>query len=148
MDLECLHEPEICRLEPGADVVAPPKDRAPAFAAEFVEDITVPDYTVIAVGTTIRKVWRLLNVGTDAWTNCTIVAVSSLEHRLGPVETTLDIPYCLGGCWCDVVIDFHVPAITPMGFIESKWHLYSGDGERFDSEYCRDLFMIVEVVPE
>jgi len=148
MAFECFHEPEFSRLELNDDVVAPPKDEAPAFAAEFVEDVTIPDYTVIAVGTTIRKVWRLLNVGTDPWMNCTIVAVSSFEHMLGPVATTLDIPYCLGGCWCDVAIDFHVPAITPIGYVESKWHLYSGDGKRFDSEYCRDLFMIVEVVPE
>ena len=112
------------------------------------KDVTIPDNTVIAIGTTITKVWRILNVGTDAWVNCELVAASSLDEMLGPTSTTLDLPFCLGGCWCDVAVEFCIPESAAIGCTRSTWHLHSGDGQRFDVNYCRDLFMDVEVVPE
>jgi hypothetical protein len=146
MEIECFEQPEFRRVE--QDAIAPPKDAAPAFAAEFIKDVTIPDNTVIAIGTTITKVWRILNVGTDAWVNCELVAASSLDEMLGPTSTTLDLPFCLGGCWCDVAVEFCIPESAAIGCTRSTWHLHSGDGQRFDVNYCRDLFMDVEVVPE
>ena len=37
--------------------------------AKFVEDVTIPDETVIAAGKPFTKTWKLQNVGTCVWTD-------------------------------------------------------------------------------
>ena len=37
--------------------------------AKFVEDITIPDETVIAAGKPFTKTWKLQNVGTCIWSD-------------------------------------------------------------------------------
>lgn len=41
---------------------------APCNAAQFVEDVTVPDEMRISVGNSFTKVWRIKNVGACTWT--------------------------------------------------------------------------------
>jgi hypothetical protein len=36
--------------------------------AQFISDLTVPDGTSYTVGTAFTKTWRLMNVGSCAWT--------------------------------------------------------------------------------
>ena len=112
--------------------------------------MTIPNNTFIAIGTQFTKVWRILNTGTDAWVDCTLVDVTTVEdENLGPTSLSFPIPYCLGGCWCDVSVEFVVPVNASTGPARSTWHLHSAPGKRFDfRDNLRDLFMIVEVVPE
>jgi hypothetical protein len=46
-------------------------------AADFIDDITYPDGSVVALGGTFTKIWRVRNIGTCTWnTSYTIVFVS------------------------------------------------------------------------
>ena len=42
--------------------------------AEFIEDVSIPDYTVVERGDTFIKIWRLRNSGTCTWTPAYTVA--------------------------------------------------------------------------
>jgi len=39
----------------------------PCYAAAFIADVTIPDYTVVSPGEVFRKTWLLENTGTCAW---------------------------------------------------------------------------------
>ena len=51
--------------------------------AEFIEDVTVPDGTVLSPGEHFRKVWRLRNTGTCTWNRSYKVVSSGMFHMGG-----------------------------------------------------------------
>jgi hypothetical protein len=55
---------------PSATLTIPTKAVPPTPAcdqAQFIKDVTIPDGTVIAPGTSFKKTWRLKNIGTCTW---------------------------------------------------------------------------------
>lgn len=96
--------------------------------AQFVQDITVPDGTVLPAGAAFRKTWRLLNVGSCTWTeNYGLVFFSGdrLHVRPGYRLNRVVRP----GDAVDVSADFVAPA-TP-GRYRGNWMLIDASGVRF-----------------
>ena len=59
-------------------------------SAEFIEDITVPDGTVMSPGEHFRKVWRLRNTGPCGWDRSYRVVSSGDFHMGGSQFAYLD----------------------------------------------------------
>lgn len=133
---------------PSFPLVACPKDSTlPPFAAEFVFDVSIPDDSLVVLGETFVKTWRIANIGSHDWEGCVAVhaPVSEEEGRgnLVPVAgPEVVIPDCPSGSWCDLSVTFHVPVTASLGSSRSKWHLRtSRGGHRFDRGFLRYLFM-------
>ncbi|MFI0485317.1 NBR1-Ig-like domain-containing protein [Actinomadura sp. 9N215] len=72
--------------------------------ADFVSDITLPDCTHIARGSTVEKVWRFRNKGTVRWHGYTL-------HRI-------DLPQRRGQC--QTVVDTPIPETPPGGLVDIR----------------------------
>lgn len=96
------------------------------YAAEFVEDVTVPDYASVKPGETFTKVWRLQNTGTCDWANLTLVFIS--DDRLGG-ESPTAVPPTSRGEFVDISLELMAP--SQPGQYLSVWQLHTADGRSF-----------------
>jgi uncharacterized protein YkwD len=78
--------------------------------ASFVADITIPDNTNVAGGTTFTKTWRIANTGTCVWApNYTLTHYS--EQRMGaPDSVPLAVTY--PGQNLDISVELTAPSAT------------------------------------
>lgn len=97
-------------------------------SAEFIEDVTIPDGTVIGPGEPFRKIWRLRNTGTCTWNRSYRVVSSGQFHMGGP-----QFSYLAGtvqpGETADIVMDLVSPVIY--GSFESEYLLEDAEGNSF-----------------
>ncbi|MBN1440996.1 MAG: hypothetical protein JW929_16445 [Anaerolineales bacterium] len=93
----------------------------------FIEDMTVPDGTILAPGQTFEKTWRLKNIGVCAWTTGYVLGFSHGERMMG-AESHLSKPVSPG-----YTIDVTVQMTAPMenGWYGGWWRLRSNTGENF-----------------
>jgi hypothetical protein len=90
--------------------------------ALFVKDVTIPDGTVIAPGTTFKKTWRLRNIGTCTWSGYSLVfdsgeAMSPVIDPIGTVAPGLEV---------DVSVTFTAP--TTNNTYRSYWRIRNSSG--------------------
>jgi len=79
-------------------------------SASFVADITIPDNTNVAGGTTFTKTWRIANNGTCVW-GPTYTLVHYSDERLGaPLSVPLNVTY--PGESTDISVDLTAPNST------------------------------------
>ncbi|MDH5506841.1 MAG: NBR1-Ig-like domain-containing protein [Anaerolineae bacterium] len=96
--------------------------------AEFVSDITVPDYTSIDPGVTFTKTWRVRNSGESTWTTGYNL-VFDQGSRMGAPDI-IPIPREVRpGESVDLSIEFTAPAAS--GEYVSHWKLRNTAGELF-----------------
>ena len=79
-------------------------------SASFVADVTIPDNTNVAGGTTFTKTWRVSNTGTCIWGPDYTLAYYSDERLGGPASVPLAITY--PGQTADISVDFVAPNTT------------------------------------
>src|SRR5215217_6315017 len=79
-------------------------------SASFVADVTIPDNTNVAAGTTFTKTWRISNTGTCIWGPDYTLAYYSDERLGGPASVPLAITY--PGQTADISVDFVAPNTT------------------------------------
>lgn len=94
---------------------------------DFLQDVTVPDNTVVSFGATIDKQWLVLNSGTCDWNS---------SYRLkwvggdpfGAVQEQLLYPARAG-----TQVTLHVIFVAPVveGTYESSWQAFGPDGTAF-----------------
>ncbi len=95
--------------------------------ADFVEDVTIPDDTVLEPGAGFRKTWRLRNSGTCNWepgTQLIFVGGEALSEPDGVVA-----PAAAVGSSVDVSVELTAPSAP--GTYRSEWRLQAPDGTRF-----------------
>jgi Ig-like domain from next to BRCA1 gene len=90
--------------------------------ALFVKDVTIPDGTVIAPGTTFKKTWRLRNIGTCTWSGYSLVfdsgeAMSPVPDPIGTVASGQEV---------DVSVTFIAP--TTNNTYRSYWRVRNASG--------------------
>lgn len=113
---------------PTATRVPPTSTPRPCLAARFVRDVTVPDGTKYAGGTSFTKTWELENVGSCTWTDdFELVFVKGdrmsgddnipIDERVEPGETVR------------VSVDLVAP--FEKGEYRGDWLLADDDGEEF-----------------
>lgn len=95
---------------------------------QFVKDVTVPDNSIFAPGSSFTKIWRLKNNGTCTWTtNYRIVFVGGAQmagQNLMPLPTSV-----APGQTVDIPMNFVAPFIA--GDYRSNWQIRNERGEVF-----------------
>ncbi len=96
--------------------------------ASFVSDVTIPDGTYIAPGSTFIKTWRIRNNGTTTWTtNYKLVFVSGTQMAS---QSYVNLPYNVGpGQTVDISVQMTAP--TASGSYKSSWMLVNESGAQF-----------------
>ncbi len=123
-------------IEQAAPVAATPEP-APAmttpapgtctFDAAFVGDVTIPDFTVVAPGQPVNKVWRLQNSGTCAWDAGTILAyIGGIQMS---AVSTVAVPWTPAGGTVDIGLNGVAPSQSGMQM--SVWQLRNGADQFF-----------------
>jgi hypothetical protein len=111
--------------------------------AEFVDDVTIPDDTVLLPGESFVKTWRLKNAGTCTWTTgygLVFVEGNQMEAA-SPSPLTAEIKPGQEG---DVSIQFKSPG-TP-GTYRSDWALANPSGVRIGLKDKADATMWVQII--
>ena len=90
--------------------------------AQFIRDVTIPDGTVVAPGTTFEKIWRLRNIGTCTWSGYQLVfesgeAMSPVPDPIGTVAPGQEV---------DVSVTFTAP--TTNNTYRSYWRVRNSSG--------------------
>ncbi|MBQ6507884.1 MAG: hypothetical protein IJI07_00275 [Flexilinea sp.] len=96
--------------------------------ASFVSDVTIPDGSYIAPGSTFTKTWRIRNNGTTTWTtNYRLVFVSGTQMS---AQNSVNLPYNVGpGQTVDISVQMTAP--TASGSYKSSWMLVNESGTQF-----------------
>jgi hypothetical protein len=100
----------------------------PCDRAEFVDDITVPDGTNFAPGTSFVKTWRLKNNGSCNWTNSYRVVFDSGNALGAPASFNLPSSVAPNGT-IDISVNMKAPDTA--GDYESYWKLQNASGTNF-----------------
>lgn len=90
--------------------------------AHFIKDVTIPDGTLIAPGSTFKKTWRLKNTGNCTWSGYILV----FDHgdSMNPVVET--IPTVTPNQEVDVSVTFTAP--TEFKSYKSYWRIRTPSG--------------------
>lgn len=105
-------------------------DGSCTYRAAYVADITVPDHSILAPGTSFNKVWRVRNTGTCAWgPSYALDTVVNVGGTLLGAPPSVPIPTVVlpGG-----TVDISVPMVAPSlaGRYLSEWKLrVDGSGQ-------------------
>src|SRR3972149_3432751 len=124
-------------LPPTNTVVIPPS-AVPATAtsncdaANFVDDITIPDGADMSPGQNFTKTWRIKNVGTCSWTPSYTVVFSSGASMSGPATQALP-----GNVNPGQTIDISIALTAPStnGNYKGYWKLRNASGVLFSQFY-------------
>jgi hypothetical protein len=97
--------------------------------AEFEKDVTYPDGTDIAPGTSFVKTWRLTNAGTCTWTSGYTVVFTGGEAMGAPASVPLSGTPVAPGESVDVSVTFIAPDSS--GTYRSEWMLRNASNQNF-----------------
>jgi hypothetical protein len=104
---------------------------------DFVEDVTIPDGTVVQPGANVDKQWLVVNDGTCSWTD---------DYRLkfvggDPLGVAEDQPLSPAAAGSQVVLRIVFTASQQSGRYFSKWQAVDPDGSAFGSEVYLDIIV-------
>jgi hypothetical protein len=97
--------------------------------AQMVSDVTVPDGTSMAAGSTFTKTWRLKNTGTCTWTNAYGLIFDHGERMDAPATMPLTAVNIPPGATGDVSVNLKAPSAA--GSYQADFRLRSPDGVVF-----------------
>jgi hypothetical protein len=128
------------------DVVEP--EETCTDVATFIEDVTIPDDTVLEAGETFTKTWQLRNEGTCIWdTEYSLVFVDG--DRLDAPESLPFPAPVLPGDPVDLSLTLSVPEGSEPGKYRGEWKLSNADGILFGiGEGAGKAFWVQIVVEE
>ncbi len=98
-----------------------------ADGALYLEDVSIPDGTILQPGQTFLKSWRVRNTGSSAWRSGYQLAHSD-DQRLGAPES-VPVPYTRAGE--EAVLSVSLQAPQSSGDFRSTWRLRNLAGEFF-----------------
>lgn len=101
----------------------------------FVEDVTVPDGTVMTAGDAFVKKWRVKNDGSCDWNSTYKLKLVSGDALGGPTETTL-YPATAGA---EAVIEMNLVVPTTAGPYHTVWQAYDSGGTPFEQAIYVDF---------
>ena len=107
----------------------------PCNLAGFVDDVTIPDNTVLVPGQTFLKTWRLRNIGTCTWTSGYRVVYDrgdSLGISSG-YSQQLTTGTIFSGQTVDISVNMTAP--TAVGTYRSDWSLRDPNGVAFGTNF-------------
>lgn len=101
----------------------------PCDRGQFVKDITVPDNTEIASGTTFVKTWRLKNNGSCTWTSSYSIVFYNGDAMSGPASAPITNGTVPPGSTVDISVTLIAPTTT--GTYKGNWRLRNTGGTTF-----------------
>jgi hypothetical protein len=116
--------------------------------AEFITDVTIPDYSEVEVGEDITKTWRIRNAGTTTWTTGYVIEFEKGEKLGASTQISLS-KEVKPGQMIDISIDFKVPSAR--GEYSSYWIIKNEENERLGTTgegKFFELFMIITAVDD
>jgi len=110
--------------------------------AQFVTDVTVPDGTTYAPGTTFVKTWRLKNIGTCTWTTSYALVFYSGQQMGAPAAVNFPHNVVPGG-----TVDLSVTMTAPSsaGHYFSYWKLRNASSRIFGIGYTANKAFWAEI---
>ncbi len=100
----------------------------PCDAAKFIDDVTVPDDTVMAPGATFTKTWRLKNTGSCVWNTNYAIVFDSGTSMNGPATKQLTANVAPGQT-VDISVDLKAP--DKGDTYKANWKLRNASGVIF-----------------
>lgn len=116
-------------LTPTADLAAPMTETPPTSTpdctpeAVYVEDVTIPDGTLLSPGQTCLKTWRVRNSGTCAWVPGYALRFASGEQMGG--ASSISVPSAEPGEVTEISVALTAP--SDPGTYRGDWRLCAGD---------------------
>lgn len=107
----------------------PTEETACTNSASFIDDITIPDNSVVAAGSSFTKIWRIRNTGTCDWVSYEFVHASG--QTLGS-STVQALPVISSTSVADISVDLVAP--TTPGTYTTSWRIRAADGTVFGPE--------------
>ncbi len=97
--------------------------------AKYLDDVTIPDYSLIAPSTSFTKTWLIQNTGTTTWTKD--YKLIYLDGIVGTNNTvSVNLPKSVApGETIEVSVNFTSPAAN--GVYASYWKMYTATGYIF-----------------
>ncbi len=100
----------------------------PCDSMGFIDDITVPDNSVMAPNQTFQKVWRIQNIGSCTWTPAYQLVFMSGNSMSGPA--TVNLPRSVApNQTIDIAVDLRAPG-NP-GEYQGNWVIRNASGATF-----------------
>ena len=121
---------------------APTTDTSVAPQAQFVEDVTIPDGTVMEPGYAFTKTWRLKNVGAAEWGEGSNLSFYEGKQMSG--ASPVAVPNVQPGETVDISVDMVAPA--EVGNYTGRWRLLAADGSRLMTVWVVLVFATTEDV--
>ncbi|MHB0858353.1 MAG: NBR1-Ig-like domain-containing protein [Anaerolineae bacterium] len=110
-----------------------------ALGVEFVDDVTIPDDTIVHAGERFIKTWRVLNGGKAPWpTGARLIYVTG--DLLGGAASAPLVEPVAPGDSVDISVPMSAPTIS--GSYRGSWQMQAPDGHTFGST----LAVVVRVV--
>ena len=115
--------------------------------AQLVSDVSIPDGSTVAAGSTFTKTWRLKNIGTCTWTTGYVLIFDHGERMDAPGTTPLTTGSVPPNGTVDVSVTLRAPA-TP-GTYQADFRLRSHDNVVFGiGANGQDTFWVKIVVAQ
>ena len=105
---------------------APTATRECVLETSFLEDVTIPDDTIIKPGAAFTKTWRVENTGNCDWTD-DVVLVFLWGTQMAK-EEEIPVPRAKAGSKVDISVDMIAP--TELGVHVAMWQLQTADGRQ------------------
>jgi hypothetical protein len=102
---------------------------------QYVADVSIPDGTVLAAGSSFVKTWRVRNTGTCTWENYKLIFAAG-EQMSGPAS--VNVNNTPPGATVDVTVNLIAP--TTPGQHKGGWRFQATNGSVFGS-----LTVVIEV---
>ena len=100
----------------------------PCDSAKFIDDVTIPDDTVMAPGATFTKTWRLKNTGSCIWNTNYAIVFDSGTSMNGPAAKQLAASVAPGQT-VDISVDLKAPVNADT--YKANWKLRNANGVIF-----------------
>jgi hypothetical protein len=137
--------PTATSIVPTAQVpTSTPVSTAGCDIAAFITDVTIPDNTVLAPGTSFTKTWRFQNAGTCTWTTAYSLVFLSGE-RMGALIDPIPLPQAVvPGQTADVSVNLVAPLVP--GTYRGYWAFKNATGGLFGIGPTGDKPFWVQIV--
>ena len=104
---------------------------------EFLDDITIPDNTVVAPGEEIVKTWLVKNSGTCNWeSDYTLRNTGGLPMGIATIQALYP---ARSGSEVELTLTFIAP--TDEGEAISKWQAHDPEGNPFGQEFYMQVYV-------
>jgi len=115
------------------------------FSTRFVQDVTIPDGTVLLPGQTFHKVWQLSNDGTTTWpANSSLIFIRGERMTENDVESVFLNREVAPGESLEIAVDMKAP-MQPGRYV-SCWRLNSSTlGFHFGNRVWADIIVSAQV---